>query len=382
MRRIAAFLGGVLAVALTVLVFTACLVLLPSVLTPDESSVTPQENVPAAPHVDVGPLDHGLWYDQLSSAQQALFDQMLGALRARQDTFVLEGATADDVAPAYQAIIGDHPEFFWLTGGYTYREAPQEERVEVTPKLTVAADEVEGLQAQIDEVAEGVLAQIPDEAGDYERVRACYEWVIDNTVYEDAGDSQNIKSVFLGGVSVCAGYARAFQYLMHKQGIRCDYLSGGGHAWNLVWIAGTPTYVDTTWGDPVFIAENGERAPESKTYDYLCLTADALYRIQTLEMPTTDRERLPACDATDYDYYRLNGLFFDSFDSVDLARVVGEVSAAGGHAIRVKYASDEAFEQAYAYAQGEEIFYIGALADAGTVYVGGEPRLRILSLEW
>ena len=382
MRKVAVFLTGLLALVATALVYVACLVLLPGLIAPESSEEAPEARAPLAEHVDVGPLDHGLWYEQLDAHQQELFDQMLGALEARQETFVLEGATAADVAPAYQAIIGDHPELFWLTGGYSYREAPQEERVEITPKLTVVADDIEGLKAQLDEVTSGILAQIPEDAGDYERVRTCYEWIIDNTVYEEAEDSQNIKSVFLGGVSVCAGYARAFQHLMHEQGMRCEYLSGSGHAWNLVWIAGTPTYVDTTWGDPVFIAESGERAPASKTYDYLCLTAEELYRIQTLELPTEDLAKLPACDSTDYDYYRLNGLFFETFSEVDLARIVGEASAAGERAVRIKYASEEAFDQAYAYVQGDDVFYIGALAEAGKVYVGGEPRLRILSLEW
>lgn len=50
---------------------------------------------------------------------------------------------------------------------------------------------------------------------------------------------------------VCAGYARAFQYLCSLGGIECHYVTGtvsdgGGHAWNIVVIDGENYFVDLT----------------------------------------------------------------------------------------------------------------------------------------
>ena len=45
--------------------------------------------------------------------------------------------------------------------------------------------------------------------------------------YDDAAeDNQNICSVFIGKKSVCAGYSKAMQYLMEKQGLFCTYVTG------------------------------------------------------------------------------------------------------------------------------------------------------------
>ena len=49
--------------------------------------------------------------------------------------------------------------------------------------------------------------------------------------------NQSAYSALVGGKTVCAGYARAFQYLMQKLGIPCYYctgFAGENHAWNII----------------------------------------------------------------------------------------------------------------------------------------------------
>ena len=66
---------------------------------------------------------------------------------------------------------------------------------------------------------------------------------------------QNIARVFWKKQAVCAGYARAVQYLLERLGIPCIYVEGNtigsseGHAWNIVQIGGQYYYVDATNGD-------------------------------------------------------------------------------------------------------------------------------------
>ena len=61
-----------------------------------------------------------------------------------------------------------------------------------------------------------VRALIPEDAGDYEKVRIVYTYVIDHTQYQTGEDDQSIAGVFWKKSAVCAGYAGAVQYLLES----------------------------------------------------------------------------------------------------------------------------------------------------------------------
>ncbi|MBQ5884477.1 MAG: hypothetical protein IIW72_08110, partial [Clostridia bacterium] len=80
---------------------------------------------------------------------------------------------------------------------------------------------------------------------DYENLIKGMEYVPD--------ESYNAYGALGLGVSVCMGYALAYDYLLEQVGIKSDYCSSDtlNHAWNIVYIGGKPYHVDTTWDDPV-----------------------------------------------------------------------------------------------------------------------------------
>ena len=64
--------------------------------------------------------------------------------------------------------------------------------------------------------------------------------------------NQSAYSALVLGKTVCAGYARAYQYLLQKLGIPCYYCTGyagENHAWNIVKLEDTYYNVDVTWSD-------------------------------------------------------------------------------------------------------------------------------------
>ncbi len=71
--------------------------------------------------------------------------------------------------------------------------------------------------------------------------------------YDENSDmNQSAYSALVLGRSVCAGYARSFQYLMQQLGIPCYYCtgtSGEDHAWNIIKLDQTYYNVDVTWDD-------------------------------------------------------------------------------------------------------------------------------------
>lgn len=63
--------------------------------------------------------------------------------------------------------------------------------------------------------------------------------------------------------TVCAGYSLILKELLERQRIKCHYVRGHGHAWNIIEEGGKLYPVDLTWENSKF------RSGESKTYDYL-----------------------------------------------------------------------------------------------------------------
>ena len=81
-------------------------------------------------------------------------------------------------------------------------------------------------------------------------VKDVYTYLIDNTEYVSSEDDQNIAGTFWKKQAVCAGYARAAQYLLEKLNIPVIYVEGStissseGHAWDIVEIDGQYYYMD------------------------------------------------------------------------------------------------------------------------------------------
>ena len=84
------------------------------------------------------------------------------------------------------------------------------------------------------------------------------DYVADNTDYVNTDDDQYIDSVFVNHQSVCAGYAKAVQYLALRHGIPCVYITGeaedflgtgGRHAWLAAYVDGEVRFYDPTWYD-------------------------------------------------------------------------------------------------------------------------------------
>ena len=313
--------------------------------------------VPEAEDVQLEEIsEDGLAYGSLSDARKLVYAQLLNGIVAKQESFEVKGATKDDIEPTYRALLADHPELFWVDGSTNYTYYQGEDRVTVTPGLNMSLDEVDGVRTQIESAANKFLSTIPEGASDYDVAKLAYEFVINTTDYnESAEQSQNIQSVFLGHASVCAGYARAYEYLLQKAGLSCCFVegripsSGEEHAWNIVRIDGQYTYVDVTWGDPTYPGLEGT-SPEI-SYDYLGLTTEEIARD---DHEFDDASMWPACDSTSVSYYAHEGLVFNSYDTAALSDAFRRQSDSGKSTIVFKFSSQDAYAQARdALAAGE-----------------------------
>ena len=142
----------------------------------------------------------------------------------------------------------------------------------------------------------------------------------------------------------------------------CTYITGtitngGDHGWNMVRIGENYYYVDVTWGDPVFVNKiDGEGTDTAINYNYLCCTQTELFRTHV----PSDAVELPECTSDDYNYYKLNGFYYETFDYNTIYNALMNSVWNGETSIVMKFGSGEAYESAK-----YELFENGMLTDPG-----------------
>lgn len=105
----------------------------------------------------------------------------------------------------------------------------------------------------IDYRVKNIISEIiTDNMTDMEKLKAVHDKVCSMVFYDsdpDARKNHVDSSVFLGESSVCEGYAKAMNLLLHEAGIRSCFVNTLDHAWVIVELDGHYFHVDATWDD-------------------------------------------------------------------------------------------------------------------------------------
>ena len=195
--------------------------------------------------------------ETLDDHAKSVYDALEEGILAQDESIYLPmGTTQGELQTCWQFVLYDHPGVFnlpddahvsyWSWGGsVSYLEPDYKFDAETTQKLS---DEYEQLAMDLPLLAD-------TQAATMENICA---WVADNTEYVNTDNDQYIDSVFTNRQSVCAGYAKAVQYLALRHGIPCVYITGtaedflgtgGSHAWLAAYVDGEVRYYDPTWFD-------------------------------------------------------------------------------------------------------------------------------------
>lgn len=165
----------------------------------------------------------------------------------------VEEVTAPKLRTVFSAVYNDHPELFWLETAYSGKYRRDGICVEIDLRMNYTAQNLEESKAIFNEKANEILAQAASLSDNYEKEKMVHDALIDRVAYNmGAQMNQSAYSALVNGQTVCAGYARAFQYLMQQIGIPCYYCTGyagEAHAWNIVSLDDGYYNVDTTWDD-------------------------------------------------------------------------------------------------------------------------------------
>lgn len=244
-------------------------------------------------------------------------------------------ASRTDINNILYAVMGDHPEIFWL-GGYEYNQGIFTPIYSVTENQKTAMERELRLQtASI--INDAVYAGSPN---DIEKIRMIFDYIVKNTVYIESDRDQEIDSVILNHESVCSGYAKAFAYLLDRMNIPCACIYSSTHMYNVVELEGVTYIVDVTGGDNFEIAGFGDY-PD---YSYLFCSNRELRYLSEYQPIEIFESLQYSCTDIGRNYYTEYDRYVESWSGEYLEKMEGYLSVSD--ITSIKCSEMEVFENA------------------------------------
>lgn len=304
---------------------------------------------------------NGYLYSQLSGDDREKYRAMLEAYESRTRVDY-PGTDVDGMERIHACVMADNPELFYIEG-YTYytriNSAGQVTEISIEGRYSFSAEESASLQKKIDSAVATCLAGAPKGTDDYAKAKYFYEYLAANVTYDHAAEAinestgvysegQTIVESLVNHSSVCTGYARAFQHLLHQMNVPCIIVTGqahgGAHVWCVAYLDGNWYFVDPTWGDSSILDDNGNPSgAERLDYDYLCVTGDDLSATHALDCSY----QVPACTANADNYYVREGLYLSYFDAEAVGAIVRAAAERGDGVARFRCADWGVYDQVF-----------------------------------
>ncbi|MCR5735298.1 MAG: hypothetical protein K6G22_11905 [Lachnospiraceae bacterium] len=265
----------------------------------DITDITDEEADKLSKELSYGETGDGLdfdalfypYYHMLDDPGKHLYRQIYANTLAFNKSFrPVESLSQKKMLDAFMAVFNDHPELFWLDTGYGCKFKGDGTCIEVDLTFNRTADDYNNAKAQFDNKAKDLINGANTLTTDYGKEQYVHDKLIDNVSYQISSRmNQSAYSALVNGSTVCAGYARAMQYVLIELGIPCYYctgFAGENHAWNIVCLDDGFYNVDVTWDDS-----------ESGRYDYFNKTD---YDYSTTHVRRDLSVNLPPCNGTKY----------------------------------------------------------------------------------
>lgn len=301
-------------------------------------------------------------YNLLDDADKVVYARLREALYSFEDEVNLTGynISTERLMRIMEYIFYDIPDLYWYGRYYYYwNEINPGKITKVAFEYCMTEEEAQYRKNEIDKNIGFFTDGVSAEADEYHIALKVYENIVKLITYDYAtavgedtytdwdvpDDLRSIYGGLVNRVSVCAGYAEVYQYILQMYGIECCRISGvcdsgeGAveHSWNLVKLDGDYYFSDVTWGDPLSEDEN------NIVYEYFCLTQDELFKTHTPD----GHIPLPQCQAVECDYFRKNGLYLKDYDYEYIKSKAAEFYEAGKSKVTFKCSDRACYDKVY-----------------------------------
>ena len=259
-----------------------------------------------------------IYYAGLSANERIVYEQALEEFSAGNAEFTpAESISPDSANRIMHAVCKDQPQLFWLKESFQYEYrtwfGDREEVTSITAGFHDLSGNLEEYRSTLIRQKDALIGDLYDLPA-WQQEKLVHDRLCDLISYNsDSSYNQTLYSALCGQETVCAGYAKAFQYLMTSLGVPCYYCEGtasgngnddtdwSSHAWNIICLDGAYYNVDLTWNDT--------RLSDLGLISYAQYNrADSDPAFAGTHVRDSEALFLPACDGSSCSYESLYGI--------------------------------------------------------------------------
>ena len=192
------------------------------------------------------------YYYLLNDYGKTLYKQIYANSVNRKSNFTpVIDIDKDDITNVVECVMYDHPELFYLDNKYSFKYDTKGRCLEIVLSFNSLEDNYVYNKELFDYNVDLIVEKANLYNSDLLKEKYVHDTLVDMLNYNNSSNNnQTAYSAIVNHSSVCAGYSKAFQYIMQKLDIPCYYVTGessGDHAWNIVKIGNYYYNVDLTW---------------------------------------------------------------------------------------------------------------------------------------
>lgn len=284
------------------------------------------------------------YYDRLSENEKKAYDRILEKIITMPEKIRIPHLEREELNNVFTALRYDNPLLFFVgskckvstAGFFSYFQAD----------YTMSYEEYLAAVKEIEAKADSLLSSLTDPEDEWLCEYELHNAIINSCKYNSYSEhDSSVYGVLCLENASCEGYSKTMKYLLDRLGIEAYVLAGVAtdvdgksdlHMWNIVKINGEYSHLDVTWDDP-----SGD--DDTLLYTYFNLTDSEIC------LDHSDWSFDFDCLSGQNNYYRVKGLYFDSFSEAEkdiIAATIAESLDSGNKSADFRFSSREAFSQA------------------------------------
>ncbi len=293
------------------------------------------------------------YFQKLNHQEQTIYLDLYKCFQNFEEKIAIRDLTLAQIQKIYQYILMDNPSLFYVKNSFRYIQKTNE--IEFQPLYQYHKEEVQKYNQQIEKQTYSIIHEANQQSNDLDKMKIIYNYIIETVRYQKNKNDQNIISVFINKESVCAGYAKAYQYLLVKVGIKATYISGisknniskeNFHAWIMILLDNDYYYSDPTWGDVE------EKEITHCCYSYFLMNSDEMLRCY---QPDSYYEKTIHFQK---EYYKDMGCYMERYDRSVLSYAIQRASKQRIRVAEIKCQDEQLYQQIKNEIQNSQLGYL------------------------
>lgn len=297
------------------------------------------------------------YYDRLSENEKEAYDRILDKIITMPEKIRIPHIDREELNNIFTALHYDNPLLFFVGSNCKVSSVGFLSYFQVD--YTMSYNEYLDAVQEVEKAADSLIASLTDPQDEWLCEYELHNAIINSCKYNSYSDhDSSVYGVLCLKNATCEGYSKTMKYLLDRLGIEAYVLAGVAtdvdgnsdlHMWNIVKINGEYSHLDVTWDDP-----SGD--DDSLLYTYFNLTDSEIC------LDHSDWSFDYDCLSEQNNYYKVKGLYFDSFSNAEKEIIAAEIAKnlnAGNKNAEFRFSTREIFSKAKdRLIDGQEIYAI------------------------